>query len=277
MADQVAKPIEDTINTINGVKHITSNSSEGITQIIAEFDTSVDVNKAEQDVREKVNAILPQLPRDVRDPVFFKFDPNDLPILTVAVSVRGRAIAAAAAQADRQRYRAAAAARQRRRLGDRQRRPGAPDQRPDGSEQAQGLADPAGADHPRDPDSQPNLGLGSITAGNQDISLRAPSMIQTPQDIARIQITGTPYRIGDVATIEDGVAEVNSYARLDGKDAIAISIRKQSGSNTVQVADDVKARDQEDLRRRARSDAISFRAINRPSSSNRPTARSRSC
>jgi HAE1 family hydrophobic/amphiphilic exporter-1 len=66
-------------------------------------------------------------------------------------------------------------------------------------------------------------------------------MIQTPSDIARIQITGTPYRIGDVATIEDGVAEIDSYARLDGKDAIALSIRKQSGSNTVAVADGVKA------------------------------------
>src|SRR5215212_2008509 len=89
VADQVAKPIENTLNTLNGVKHITSNSSEGISQIIVEFDTSVEVNKAEQDVREKVNAVLPQLPRDVRDPVYFKFDPNDLPILTVAVSSEG--------------------------------------------------------------------------------------------------------------------------------------------------------------------------------------------
>ena len=66
-------------------------------------------------------------------------------------------------------------------------------------------------------------------------------MIQTPDDIARIQITGTPYRVGDVATFEDGVAEINSYARLDGKSAITISIRKQSGSNTIQVADNAKA------------------------------------
>src|SRR6185436_6944532 len=86
-----------------------------------------------------------------------------------------------------------------------------------------------------------NLGLGSINAGDRDISLRAPSMIQAPQDIARIQVTGTPFRVGDIATIEDGVAEVDSYARLDGKDAIALAIRKQSGANTVDVAENIKA------------------------------------
>ncbi|HEX9441616.1 MAG TPA: efflux RND transporter permease subunit, partial [Roseiflexaceae bacterium] len=89
VADQVAKPIEDRLNTLNGVKHITSTSNEGITQIIVEFDTNVDIDNAEQEVRERVNGILPTLPRDVGDPSFFKFDINDLPILSVAVSAEG--------------------------------------------------------------------------------------------------------------------------------------------------------------------------------------------
>src|SRR5215216_6662703 len=89
VAEQVAKPIENTLNTINGVKHITSSASEGIAQIVVEFDTSVDVTKAEQDVREKINAIRTQLPRDVSDPVFSKFDLNDAPILTLAVTADG--------------------------------------------------------------------------------------------------------------------------------------------------------------------------------------------
>ena len=241
VADQVAKPIEDTINTINGIKHITSNSSEGITQIIAEFDTSVDVNKAEQDVREKVNAVLPQLPQDVRDPVYFKFDPNDQPILTVAVSSKG-----------------ARAPLQLRKVIDNdiapllQRVNGVGSVTVNGGQVRQINVQmdlnklkawqilPAQITHSIQT-ANAALGLGSITNGNQDISLRAPSMIQTPEDIARIQITGTPYRVGDVATVEDGVAEINSYARLDGKDAITISIRKQSGSNTIQVADNAKA------------------------------------
>ena len=60
VADQVAKPIEDQLNTINGVKHITSNIQRGRRRrSIVEFETSVDVNQAEQDVREKVNAVMP--------------------------------------------------------------------------------------------------------------------------------------------------------------------------------------------------------------------------
>jgi HAE1 family hydrophobic/amphiphilic exporter-1 len=241
VADQVAKPIEDGLNTLNGVKHITSNSSEGIAQLTVEFDTGVDVDNAEQEVRERVNAIRPTLPQDVKDPSFFKFDFNDLPILTAAVSAEG-----------------AKTPLELRKLVDDDIAPRLERVTGVGSVTVSGgqvrqinvqmdlnklkawQILPAQITRSIE-QANTNLGLGSITAGDKDIGLRAPSMIQQPQDIARIQITGTPYRVGDVATIEDGVAEVDSYARLDGKDAIALSIRKQSGSNTVAVANGVKA------------------------------------
>jgi len=240
VAEQVAKPIENTLNTINGVKHITSSASEGIAQIVVEFDTSVDVTKAEQDVREKINAIRTQLPRDVSDPIFSKFDLNDLPILTLAVTADG-----------------SRSSLELRKLIDTeiapqlQRITGVGSVTVSGGQVRQINVQmdlnklkslqilPAQLTRAIQT-ANSNLGLGSINAGEQDINLRAPSMLQTPQDIARIQLTGTPFRIGDVATIEDGVADVNSYSRLDGRDAITISIRKQSGSNTVQVADTVK-------------------------------------
>jgi HAE1 family hydrophobic/amphiphilic exporter-1 len=241
VADQVAKPIEDRINTLNGVKHITSTSSEGIAQITIEFDTSVDIDQAEQDVRERVNAIRPNLPRDVKDPTFFKFDINDLPILAVAISAEG-----------------GKSPLELRKLVDDDIAPRVERVNGVGSVTVSGgqvrqinvqmdlnklkalQILPAQITNAIE-NANTNLGLGSINAGDKDISLRAPSMIEKPQDIARIQITGTPFRVGDVATIEDGIAEVDSYARLDGKDAIALSIRKQSGSNTVAVADGVKA------------------------------------
>jgi HAE1 family hydrophobic/amphiphilic exporter-1 len=240
VADQVAKPIEDTINTINGVRHITSNSSEGIAQIIVEFNNNINVDRAEQDVREKVNAILPQLPRDVRDPVFLKIDLNDSPILTMAVASDGS-------------------------LSPLQLREIVDDDITPQLQQVEGVGsvDVSGGQQRQINvwmdleklkawqilpvqitnairNANTNLGLGSITQGTQDISLRAPSQLQTPEDITRVQITGTPYRVGDVATIEEGVAEIDTYARLDGKDAISISIRKQSGTNTLAVADSVK-------------------------------------
>ncbi|MDQ2999415.1 MAG: efflux RND transporter permease subunit, partial [Chloroflexota bacterium] len=241
MADQVAKPVEDQLQTLNGLKHITSINREGTTQFIIEFNTDVSVDRALQDVRDKVNAVIPTLPRDVTDPVFQKFDPNQAPILTLALSSKsGRSPLELRTLVD--------------------------DEIVPRLQQAQGVgAISVDGGQVRQINVQMDLnklktwrilpvqltraiqnantnkGLGTITADDRDINLRAPSMLQTPQDIARIQITGTPYRVGDVATIEDGTSEVKGYARLDGRDAISISIRKQSGSNTIAVAESAKA------------------------------------
>jgi hydrophobic/amphiphilic exporter-1 (mainly G- bacteria), HAE1 family len=241
VAEQVAKPIEDRLNTLSGVKHITSTSSEGIAQVVVEFDTNVDVDLAEQDVRERVNAVRPSLPDDVKDPTFFKFDINDLPILEVAVSAEGGKTPL-----------------ELRKLVDDDIAPRLERVSGVGSVTVSGgqvrqinvqmdlnklkALQILPAQITRSiQQANSNLGLGTVTTGDTDISLRAPSMIDNPQDIARIQITGTAFRIGDVATIEDGVADIDSYARLDGKDAISLSIRKQSGANTVAVADNIKA------------------------------------
>ena len=72
MADQVAKPLEDQLQTLNGLDHLTSVNREGVTQLIVAFKTNISVDRGLQDVRDKVNAVIPSLPRDVRDPVFRK-------------------------------------------------------------------------------------------------------------------------------------------------------------------------------------------------------------
>ncbi|HMP41557.1 MAG TPA: efflux RND transporter permease subunit, partial [Roseiflexaceae bacterium] len=254
VAEQVAKPIEDAVNTINNLKTITSSSNEGIAQIILEFDEGTDVERADRDVREKVDGIRPSLPRDIRDPIFQRFDPNSAPIMSISITDNG----------------ARTPLELRRIVDDEivprlQRAQGVGSATVSGGEQRQinvlMQLDKLSAYQILPvqitrslQQANANLGLGTITSGSQDISLRAPSMLNAPEDIARIQITGTPYRIGDVAVIEDGVADRNTYSRLDGQDTIIINIRKQSGTNTVQVVDNVRAElerlfaDREDLR-----------------------------
>ncbi|MEM8533020.1 MAG: efflux RND transporter permease subunit [Chloroflexota bacterium] len=241
VAEQVARPIEENLNTLNGIDGITSTSNEGITQIILEFETDVDIDQAEQDVREQVNAVLPQLPSDVQDPLFFTFDPNDAPIITLAVTDGG----------------VNSSLELRRIIDDDivpqlQRIQGVGSVDVDGGDvrqinvqmdlaklQAWQVLPVQITQAIRQANT--NLGLGSITEQDRDVSLRAPSLLQEPEDITLVQITNTPYRVGDLATIEDGVAEVDSYSRLNGEDAITIDIQKQSGSNTVTVAEDVKS------------------------------------
>lgn len=241
VVDQVTEPIEQTVNTINGIKHITSNSSEGLSLLILEFNEGTDVNQAEQDVRQKINGIRNSLPRDIREPIYQRFDPNQAPIVSIAI----------APQEDIDPLEL------RDRIEDQitprlQRATGVGSVTVQGGLtrqinvwmqldklQAYGLI-PAQLTRALQ-SANANLGLGSINAGTQDISLRAPSMLTSIEDIANIQITGTPYKIADVATVEEGIADATSYTRLDGADAIILDVRKQSGTNTVQVADAVRA------------------------------------
>ncbi len=239
VAEQVAKPIEDEVNTVSNLDHITSDSSEGIAVLILEFTEGTDIQEADRSVREKVDLVLPTLPRDVRDPIFQQFDPNTEPIMSIAVGSN-----------------AGQSSLELRRLVEDDIVPRL--QRADGvgsvsvsggqTRQINVLMDLSRLQTYQILPSQivrsleaanANLGLGSIETSAQSINLRAPSMLQTPDDIARIQITGTAYRVGDVATIEDGVADEVSYSRLDGNEAIIVDIRKRSGTNTVQVADNV--------------------------------------
>jgi HAE1 family hydrophobic/amphiphilic exporter-1 len=241
VADQVVQPLEEAVNTIAGLEDITSQASEGLAVLILQFEAGTDINRIDQDVREKVNAVFPSLPRDVRQPVFQRFDPNQAPIMQVAV-------ASTAGQTPLEL----------RQLLDNeivpllQRAEGVGSIDVSGGQtrqinvlmdleklQAYGILPVQISGSLRQANA--NLGLGSITQGDQEISLRAPSLLQTPADIERIQITGTTYRIGDVARVEDGVADTVTYSRLNGSDAIILAVRKQTGTNTVEVAENVRA------------------------------------
>ncbi|MBX0326663.1 efflux RND transporter permease subunit [Oscillochloris sp. ZM17-4] len=89
VAQQVAQPIEEAINTISGVDTINSTASEGIAQIMVTFGEGVDSSQGLQNVREKVSAVVPRLPRDTGDPIYQQFDVGALPVLQLAVSSDG--------------------------------------------------------------------------------------------------------------------------------------------------------------------------------------------
>ena len=241
VADQVVKPIESAVNTLAGLAHITSNASEGIAIIVLEFNSGMDITKLDQNVREKVNAVIPNLPRDIRTPIIQRFDMNATPIMSLAIAgTRSQSPLELRRILDNeivpllQRVSGVGsidvnggATRQINVLMDLQKL------------QAYGILPVQISNALRLANA--NLGLGSITQGDQEISLRAPSLLQSPADITKIQITGTSYRIGDVATVEDGVAQTVSHERLNGSEAIILGVRKQSGTNTVAVADNVRA------------------------------------
>lgn len=241
VVDQVAKPIEQAVNTLSGIKHITSTSSDGQVVLVLEFNDGTNPTQAEQDVRGKVNSIRNSLPRDIREPIYLRFDPNQAAIISVAISPKTTLDPLAL-----------------RDIIDNEIVPRLQSANGVGSVTVQGgLTRQINVNMKLDKlqayglipaqligalqSANANLGLGSITAGTQDISLRAPSMLNSVEDIGKIQITGSNYTINDVATISEGIADQVNYTRLDGKDTIILEVRKQSGTNTVQVGNAVKS------------------------------------
>jgi HAE1 family hydrophobic/amphiphilic exporter-1 len=237
VADQVAKPLEDELTTLNGVSRITSQSSEGTAQVIVEFEQEVDPVQGLQDVRERVNLIRGRLPADIEDPTFLRFDPNASPIIVAAITSKSG-------------------------MGGQELRQIVDDDVVPSIQQANGVGSVevrGGVERQINVNldlnrlqayrilpsqvsqaiinANVNRGLGDVNVGGTEVNLRSPSVIQQPADIARIGIPGTPYDIGDVAVIEDGVEEVNLYSRLNGNDSLTLEIRKQSGTNTVAVGE----------------------------------------
>lgn len=82
----IAKPVEDELSTISGVKRIRSTCSEGSGTIILEFTLETDVKYAEQQVRDKVSAVKPKLPNDIKEPIIRRIDPADQPIIILALN-----------------------------------------------------------------------------------------------------------------------------------------------------------------------------------------------
>jgi hypothetical protein len=88
---EVTKRIEESINTVQGIKHIESTSQEGLSNIVVLFNLEVSTQVASQDIRGKVAGIRGDLPREIEEPIVQRIDPGAMPIVSVAVNAPGLA------------------------------------------------------------------------------------------------------------------------------------------------------------------------------------------
>ena len=241
--DQVTAVLEKELTTVSGLDSIDSTSSEGVSVITMQFNLDLSVDQVNQDVLEKVNLLRNQLPADVQDPVIRTFDPNGLPILTFSVADRTgqlslldlRQLAEDDIQAPLERIPNVSAVDiaggqvreiqvnlDTRALQARSISP----QQVTAALQAANI----------------NLPGGSVEDGDTEFLVRTPANLQTVDDVRNVIISdrAAPVYLRDVAEVVDGFEKENTITRLNGEDAIVVSVRKQSGSNTVTVADDVK-------------------------------------
>ena len=240
---QITKPIEEIVNTIAGIDELRSSSQQGSSRVMITFVLEREIEDAVQDVRDKVATITNQFPRDTLPPVIQKMDPDSNPILTIAVS------------GDRsQKEISQIVDKQIKQVLETVQNVGEVSFTGDRHREIQLLlnADRMNAygltvDQVRSAVQRQNVEIpgGSFLSGPSEIALRTMGRIQNVEDFNKIIIAysgGSVITFGDIGRVLDTVEEPRSVARLDGRDAVSLKIRKQSGTNTVEVVDAVMAR-----------------------------------
>jgi len=240
---EISKKVEDTVNTISQVDEVRSTSSEGQSLVIIQFELSKNGDVAAQEVQNKVNLIVPNLPQTAKQPVIQKFDPDAAPILQIAVSARRslRDVTLIADKQIKQKLENAAGVGEITIVGGARREIHVevdPDRLRSYSLTINDVFNALRAQ---------NLELpgGNLNAGARELTVRTTGRILDPAQFNQITIAnrnGYVVKVSDIGRAEDSYEEPRSAARLDGVPSVTLIVAKQSGVNTVATAEAVKQR-----------------------------------
>jgi HAE1 family hydrophobic/amphiphilic exporter-1 len=240
---EVVERMEEAFGSLSGIDEIRSTSLDGFATIIVQFVFGKDPDQAVQDVRDAVSGIRNDLPAEMKEPVLRKFDPNDLPIVSLVLAsdrlstpeltliadpgitrslrgINGVAQVTVAGGVDREisvdiRPADMAAA-------------GVTVAQVVSAVEAQSLAAP----------------VGQIEGRLTEQAIRLRGRLQNPEDFAQLVVSGHNgqlIRLNQVADVRDGTAEQRTLALYNGQVAVGIDITKSKGASTTKVSDAVKA------------------------------------
>ena len=240
---QLTKPIEEAVNSIAGIDELRTTSNQGGSNTNITFTLEKPIDVAVQDVRDKIGPIVGRFPNNAGPPVIQKNDPDSSPILTLAMygSRDPKELTDLVDQKIKQVIETINGVASVQFNGDRRR-------------QIQLLlnADRLNAygitvDQLRQAVERQNVEIpgGTFISGPSEIALRTMGRLENVDDFNRIilsQRNGSTVTFKDVGRVLDTVEEVRNVTRVDGQTAVSLSIVKQTGTNTVQVVDDVLAR-----------------------------------
>jgi HAE1 family hydrophobic/amphiphilic exporter-1 len=240
----ITDPIEAAVNTVGAIDELRSVSAEGVSLVIVQFDLGVDVNDAAQDVRDRVGRVTRELPDGTEPPVIAKLDPDAVPVLFATVKAPGRPVRQVTEVADttvRTALESIKGVGQVKILGGEDRAVNVwvdPVKLRSLGMSAGELARAIGTQNLTVPG-------GRVDTGRDQLTLRVHGKVARAEDVAGIAVRtmgDRVIRVGDVARVEDGVEEPQNLAMWNGEEAVVLAISKQSGSNTVAVADALRER-----------------------------------
>lgn len=237
----ITRPIEEEINKISDVKTLTSRSVEGFSSINVEFEAGMDMTEALQQVREKVDIAKPELPPAAEEPAILEFSFENFPILQVNLAGEYSLVRLKQLAEDMQ----------------------------DRIEQIPSVLSVSlsgglerevqvNVDLPKlkfygvsfedviDAIADENITIpgGTIDVGDFKYLVRVPGEYEATdliQDIIVSEAGEIPVYIRDIATVDFGFQERDSYARLNGKPVVTLSVSKRTGQNIIETSEAVRA------------------------------------
>jgi hydrophobic/amphiphilic exporter-1 (mainly G- bacteria), HAE1 family len=238
----ITRPIEQTVSAVAGLDQLNSTSSEGISRVSLSFAWGTDLNEAMDDMRMRLDRVRGRMPIDAEPMQIFRQDSNAAPIMSLGIE----------GDYDRVTLREMAENQ----IGPR-------------LERAEGVAAVttygglrrqihvqlskekiAALELPVDRISallrseNTNTPLGEVNQGERTYLLRSQAQFQSLDEIRNLVLMtrgGVPIYVRDVAEVVDTTEDVRSLLRINGRPGVRLSVQKQSGTNTVQVADNIKA------------------------------------
>ncbi|MDR2578244.1 MAG: efflux RND transporter permease subunit, partial [Chitinispirillales bacterium] len=238
----VSRPIEASLSALQGIEEITSTSTEGRSTVRVTFPWGTDQDAAINDMRDRIDRVMAVLPDGVDRPMIRRFDVSAMPIMILGVMGEGKDMAELQQiLEDQVQYRL-------------ERVPGVATVDIRGgrrrqiqvalraaSMEAYGISTDMVVSALRRENR--NVPAGSVIAGNRDIMIRTLAEYTGVEDVYGTVVAvkdGVPVRISDIAEVFDGFEEIRSLVRINGQPGIRLSVSKQSGSNTVAVAQGVE-------------------------------------
>lgn len=236
MDNDVTDVLEARINTIEGIKSMTSSSYEGRSVIVIEFELDRNVDFAAADVRGKVSMAAGKLPDDCDDPQVDKYDPSDRPIMNIAVKTDGRTDMRTLSRyvdkivTERLQTVKGVGGVQLAGFRDREMRLWLNPQ----SLESYGIT--AKEIKKAIYDKHVELPAGRVETGAKEYGIRIEGEYSSAAELAYLPITvrnGAVIRLRDLARVEDGFEDQRSSSLYEGKPTIMVMVRKQKGANEV--------------------------------------------
>ena len=238
---QVTKPLESACASLSGLESLTSTSAENMSMVIAQFDYGVNLDEVLADMRDNVDMVKSQLPEDASDPTVMSIDIDSMPVVMVAL--RGSDLATMQSIAEDE---LAPALERLDGVASADISGGYENEVAVKTDAARlkgynltvsSLAQQLGADNMAIPG-------GELDSGSQTLAVRTDGEYQTVQDVENALISlpaGGTVRLNQIADVSLQPKDQDALAKVNGEECLLLSVNKQSGSNTVEIAERAKA------------------------------------